>query len=61
MSVKELCDIYEVNKEDLYLKLNIDPSYSETSTLKELKDIMIIKNPDFDMEKIRGIVEEMIE
>lgn len=61
MTVKDLLDMFNINKEDFYLKLGLNNSYPETSTLKEIRDIMIKKNPDFEMENIRDIVREAME
>lgn len=60
MSVKELCDIFNIDKELFYSKIGIDKSYPEETKLKDLRDFKAQTEPDFDMEKIRGIVEELI-
>jgi len=59
-TVKDLCDMFNISKEDFYLKLGINDSFSEDTKLKDIRDFKAKSEPDFDMEKIREIVEEMV-
>ena len=60
MTLKEVIETFNLNKKEFYYKLNIDDSYKETLTLKEIKELKIKEGIDFEVEDIRNIVRDMI-
>jgi ferredoxin len=60
MTIKEVCETFGINKDDLLKTIDAVDSIPETYTLKELKEHMQQTNPQFEVEDVRNAVKQLI-